>query len=244
MVLFDARKSTARPLSHVAHSAHAPPSGFTVVLLLATIIAVTIVHAQPALASQCGSPNYYAYGHDNTSDRYGIEGNIQSYNHLNSGYTNENFTDQAGHVYLVSGQGLEVGWFEGWGNQIQAYVNDAHTYSTANGPREVDGPEVDNANDYYRAYWGAAGNERYNVENSSGDSIFEGNIGTDGYTGPGDSYAVGEVAQNGTAMEGVFENLEHQFGTGGPWYDWAGMTTCADPGYTATSPASNIFSDY
>jgi hypothetical protein len=24
----------------------------------------------------------------------------------------------------------------------------------------------------------------------------------------------------------------------------SGMTTCADTGYTATSPASNIFSDY
>lgn len=145
---------------------------------------------------------------------------------------------------LVFGQGLEVGWFEGWGNQIQAYVTDAHAYATADGPREVDGPQITDTNSFYIAWWQGGGEEHYGVRDSGDVVIFEGTISTDGNNGPGTSEAVGEVAQSGTVMDGYFSNLKHQYLQGGSWFDWPGMTTCADSGYTATNPAGNIFSDF
>lgn len=212
------------------------------VLLLAGLGVFSTARA-PAAFANCLSPNVYAYGADNTGNRYGISGNIDSYNDLNNSYNNENFTDDAEHQYLVSGKGLEVGWFEGWGNQIQAYVTDAHAYATANGPREVDGPEINNANDFYIAYWSGNGNEHYGVRNN-GNVIFEGTISTDGYNGPGNSYAIGEVAQSGTVMQGYFTNLQHEYGfNSGNWFNWPGMSTCADHGYSATEITPNTFED-
>src|SRR5215469_2381573 len=82
--------------------------------------------------ANCGSPNYYALGTDTVGNRWGISGYITSYS-ISVPHQNYNFSDQALHAGTTSGQGLEVGWYVGWGNQTQSYVTDPHVYATANG---------------------------------------------------------------------------------------------------------------
>jgi hypothetical protein len=193
----------------------------------------------PQVSASCDlQPNTYVAGTDKVGDRWGAAGYIRSYP-VTVPAEDENFSDQALHVGLTEGKGLEVGWYVGFGAQTGTYVTDPHVYATADGPREVDGPYIGDVRDFYYVQYLGNGEEFYAAENST-SSFFSGEISTDGYNGPGPVTAVGEVDQSGLHMEGYFSDLEHMWSSGS-FYNWTGISACADSGYSYSIGSDNSF---
>ena len=121
---------------------------------------VSIVNQVPAGASTptCHSlgwgPNYYALVQGALPNEWGTGGFEETYS-LSVPMQNQWFSDEAVHTGNVPGQdGLEVGWYVGFGNQTRTYVTAPHAYATLNGPNEIDGPSVGSNSDYeYFTWW-------------------------------------------------------------------------------------------
>ncbi len=205
------------------------------ILVIATVVAATglglaVNAALPAGATDVPgcpyAPNIYAGGTDTVGQRWGGSGHITSYD-IPAPTQNFYFSDQAIHG-IASGNGLEVGWYVGWGAQTKTYVTKPHAYATANGPDEVDGPNIGASDNVYSTEWIGGGIEEYSVTHQ-GSYLFAGSI-TIGDNGPGTIVALGEVNASGLAMAGYFNGLHH-YGQEGVSYDWPGLAPCNDSGY-------------
>jgi hypothetical protein len=230
----------SRPGPRIAGTAGALLIAAATLAAAGSIPAGAATATQPPVPTCSGTPNIYVNGIDNVGDRWGVAGYIRSYP-VTVPDTNGNFSAQALHASFITGKGLEVGWGVGWQNQTQSYVTQPHVYATANGPREVDGPDIGDVKDFYYAQWLGNGEEYYNVQSGS-SVIFSGTISTDGANGPGQVYTAGEVPFSGLQMKGYFSSLEHMW-SNGSWYNWTGMTGCADPGYYYGAGTDNSMGD-
>jgi len=186
----------------------------------------------PSVSSCPYLPTTYAGGTDTVGQRYGIQGYIESFS-VSVPSRNYYFSDQALHA-LGSPDGLEVGWYVGYGAQTGTYVTTPHVYVTANGPEEIDGPYIGNDTGFYSVYWQAPPypTEIFSVSDS-GTGIFSGGQAVPN-GGPGTIVALGEVNDHSLAMEGYFHGLQHMW-SNGVFYDWPGLTPCADSPYTVFS---------
>lgn len=204
-------------------------------LLFVGIVAVGLTSAPPASAtSSCPyTPNYYAGGTDGAGSRWGVQGLISARSESVPSQ-NGNFTDEAVHA-IGSPNGLEVGWYVGYGNQTGAYVTSPHLYATLNGPSEVDGPSVSTSSDDWYSTWWSGSTDHYRVETGiNGSTVWSGTISA-GTSGPGTIVALG--ATNSTSLPmgpSTLSSLQHLY-SNGVWYNWSSMTTCADSPYSVSS---------
>lgn len=212
-----------------------------VFLGLVSALAVAVVglaSAPVASATSCGSPNYYAGAIKNGSDQYGARGYIKSVNIQGVPNDGFSFSDQAFHAVPASGNGLEVGWYVGWGSDAQTFVISPHAYATLNGPHEVDGPAVGQTTDWYSTYWDGTTQQWLVRQNQGGTLIWSGSQAASS-TGPGTIFGVGEVNFLGGIMTGEFQGAKPADSTplgtynGSTWQGWVSITLCNSPGYSA-----------
>ncbi len=212
-------------------------------------LGAVVLKPSPAFASYPAcpwGPNVYAGSIETDgSNFFGESGNIQTYS-VPTWDSNYNFIDQAYHVDAPNNQGLEVGWYQGWGKQVDLYVTDPHAYATLNGPSEQDGIDVGtNSNDSYATWWSGA-TDYYSVRNASGSQIWGGSIGTGGYQGGGQAIGVGEARFSGDAMAGSFTN-EQILAVGGgqsDWKNWVNQSYCNDSPFITAPLSGTGFKDY
>jgi hypothetical protein len=214
----------------------------TPLLLVGTFTATQLAGMTPAFASCPYQPNHYAGGTDGVGSRWGVQGYISAHSE-SVPKTNANFTDEAVHA-IGSSNGLEVGWYVGYGNQTGTYVTYPHVYATLNGPAEKDGPEIPTNSDYYYVTWWSGSTDHYHVVTTIGGSyVFSGTISTGGETGPGTIVAVGETDNTALPLgPSTLRSLQHLY-SNGTWYDWSSTTVCADSPYYATKNSDTSVSN-
>ena len=209
-------------------------------------LGVAALKPSPAFAAYPACPwvpNVYAGSIEtDSSNFYGESGNIQTYS-VPTWNAGENFIDQAYHVGDTQGQGLEVGWYQGFGNQTDLYVTDPHAYATLNGPSEVDGIDVGTNSDYSYVTWWSGPTDYYSVRDSAGNQLWGSHMGTEGFQGGGEAAGIGEAAVSGDAMAGEFTN-EHVLVVGSGWLNWGSQSYCNDSPFITAPLSGTGFKDY
>lgn len=215
-------------------------------LALASALSVALAPAAAAKTARTlalpgcpWGPNLYAGGIDTVGNRWGAQGYIVSYP-IAVPKNSYNFSDQALWV-TTSANGLEVGWYVGYGNQTGTYVTYPHAYTTADGPNEIDGPYLGatTVTGYYRTYWTSAGNEQAVV--TWGTNSWA-TLDTVGNLGPGQLSNGGETDNSALPMKGDFSSMQHMW-SNGTWYNWSGTAACQDSPYVVTAYTATSLSD-
>lgn len=194
------------------------------------------------------TPNYYAGGTDTgTNTYYGVQGYISAHSE-SVPESNYNFTDEAMHIIASSSSssadGLEIGWYVGWGSGNGTYVTSPHVYGTFNGPGEIDGPSVStSSDDYYTAYTDSSKVAHFVLRSSKTGTDLWSN--TESYPGTpgGTAVAMGETNSNTLPMgPSTLKGLNHLNGAG-QWFLWPGLSPCADSPYSVTSYSNTSVSN-
>ncbi len=204
--------------------------------------------AQVEAASCNAYPNYYAAGTDTgTNEYYGVQGYIQA--HSESVPNNGSTTDE--HILVLansrssSAKGLELGWLVGSEPNTGQYVTTPHLYLTFNGPHEVNGPAISTSSDYYYAEWTDSSDvAHFQVRTGPSGTVVWGNQYSYPGTPGGQALAMGEVTVTTATPMGpsTLSDLQHLNGAG-QWFNWPGMTTCADSPYQVTGHGTNWLSN-
>jgi hypothetical protein len=200
--------------------------------------------ATPTCTSQGFTFNYYAAGYQLNMTLEGVQAVISTSLPVVKD-VNDNFTDEAVHIYnLTSGtEGLEIGWYVGWGTETQTYVTAPHAYATMNGPQAVDGPDVYGVGNtptyYWYSTWNSGSTSHFRVDTSvNGSILWQTTIaGTD--PGPGGGAAVGETENTSTPMGPSDFTQIQQFNSNGIWDNWTSMQLCTDPPYAISQNSGN-----